>query len=554
MSELPAYSAEIGDQNSDEPYRRKLSFIWRRLGNELARCVNARERDDYPDDAGYASPDALLADLDVIADSLRDHAGSRIADGRLAALRRRVELFGFHVATLDGRVHARDLASCDETVDAVLKSVARTRATHGALAVDRLIISGTTGAHDVAAALAACERAGVDLLPVPLLESIDDLHHGPQIIRDMIALPAWRAAVARRGDRCEVMVGYSDSAKDGGYLAAQWHVYECQLQLAAVAREAGIELRIFHGRGGSAGRGGGPTYSAIMAQPDGHPPGRLRLTEQGETISFKYGLPGLALRNLEAAVSATLIAAARPDDQPADAGLPAEYRAAMESMSAAARTSFTSLVYEEPQFVDFFRAFTPVDELALMQIGSRPGRRPDDASYLESLRAIPWVFSWTQNRSMLPAWYGCGTAFEAQCASSAGRDMLRAMYGEWPMFTALVDNLEMTLAKSSMEIAETYLQLVADAGVSDGPRLWQLLADEHARTVSAVLDIVQSKNLLDRQTAIQRSIELRNPYVDPMNAIQLQLLRRHRANGDDGTARLLARSIAGIAAALRNTG
>ena len=258
------------------------------------------------------------------------------------------------------------------------------------------------------------------------------------------------------------MVGYSDSGKDGGYLAAQWAIYRAQEELADVARRHGVELTIFHGRGGSAGRGGGPTHAAIASQPAGEPPGRMKLTEQGETISFKYGLEGLARRNLEAALAGTLLATfpEHLPEPPRD-----DERALLDRMAAASRDAYRGFVWENEGFVEFFRAFTPVDELALLEIASRPARRPNDADYLSSLRAIPWVFSWTQNRVLLPAWFGCGSAFE-----SVGADALRELYERLPFFRAVVDNLEMTLAKSSLSIARGYLSLVRDAALFDGDR------------------------------------------------------------------------------------
>jgi phosphoenolpyruvate carboxylase len=339
------------------------------------------------------------------------------------------------------------------------------------------------------------------------------------------------------------MVGYSDSGKDGGYLTAQWEIHRAQEALAALAARREIEVTIFHGRGGSAGRGGGPTHAAILAQPPGHPPGRLKLTEQGETISFRYGLPGLAYRELEGALSATLLAAF-----PQVGGVePPEAAQAMDALSAAAHAAYRALVWEDDGFVRFFRQFTPADELALLRIGSRPARRPGDEDYLASIRAIPWVFAWTQNRCLLPAWFGCGTAFAA-----ADLQELRRLYRGWPFFRSLIENLEMTLAKSSLGISAGYLQLVDDT------RLFDPIAEEHERTVGAVLEIVQASALLDRHRAVQRAIHLRNPYVDPMNAIQVDLLRRFRAaeTGEERerVQRPLLRSVAGIAAALRNTG
>jgi phosphoenolpyruvate carboxylase len=499
--ELPDYAAEIGEQNLDEPYRRKLSFMWRRLDRDA-----------------YASAEHFAEDLALLDRSLRANRGARIADGALAALRRRVDLFGFHLATLDVRVHARDLVDPEPRVRELFSSLPRLRRRHGARALDTAIVSGTASAEDV---LRVREVTDEPLSLVPLFESVDALRAAPRIYEELLDAGGCR----------EVMVGYSDSAKDAGYLAAQWEIRTAIVALADVARRRGVELTIFHGRGGSAGRGGGPTHEAILAQPQGNPPGRLKITEQGETIAFKYGLAGLAQANLESALSATLVAAF-PSDEREDS---------IASLAETSRSAYRQLV-DDPRFVPFFRSFTPVDELALLTIGSRPARRPEGDDYLGALRAIPWVFAWTQNRCLLPSWFGCGTAF-----ADADIGELRILHRDWPFFRTLVQNLEMTLAKSSMEIAHEYLALVDDAS------LWEPIADEHARTVDAVREIVEADELLDRHPVVQRSVRLRNPYVDPMNAIQVELLRRYRA-GDDGVTQPLLRSIAGIAAALRNTG
>ena len=320
------------------------------------------------------------------------------------------------------------------------------------------------------------------------------------------------------------MVGYSDSGKDGGYLTAQWEIFRAQEALAALAKRRRVELTIFHGRGGSAGRGGGPTHAAILAQPPGHPPGRLKVTEQGETISFKYGLPGLAYRNLEAALAATLLAAF---PEVTHAGRPPGAHELLDALSAQRTAAYRALVWEDA-------ARSPTSSA-----GSRPwtssrcsrsarARRGDPVGedYLRSLRAIPWVFAWTQNRCLLPAWYGCGTAFAAGDLRE-----LRRLYRMFPFFRSLVENLEMTLAKSRLEIARGYLPLVPPE--AEPERLFATIAAEHDRAISAVLEIVEAKALLDRHPVVQRSIELRNPYVDPMNAIQVELLRRYRDAGDD---------------------
>ena len=345
-AELAEYAAEIGDQNLDEPYRRKLSFVWRRL-----------------QDGPY---DGFAEDLAIVDRSLRANRGARIADGALAALRRRVELFGFHLADVEVRVHARDAIDPDERIAALLAAAGET-----------VIVSGVSTAEDVHRVRRLTPAPNV----VPLFESVEALRAAPQIYEELLCR--------------EVMVGYSDSAKDAGYLAAQWEIRSALVALADVARRHGAELTVFHGRGGSAGRGGGPTFDAILAQPQGVPPGRLKITEQGETIAFKYGLPELAYRNLEAALAATLLAARGVEDD-VDTSLVA-------SLAERSRDAYRALL-DDPRLVGFFRAFTPVDELALLNIGSRPSRRPEQASeYLTSLRAIPWVFAWTQNRCLLPA-------------------------------------------------------------------------------------------------------------------------------------------------------
>jgi phosphoenolpyruvate carboxylase len=515
--ELPAYAAEVGARNEREPYRRKLSFMWWRLGND-----------------GYRDAADLREDLRLIRRSLAGNGGARIAEGRVARLERMVEIFGFHVAKLDIRLHAREL-STGRAREAVGAAEAARRQ-HGTAALDTLIVSGTSSTDDV---LRALELTTEPLSIVPLFETVDDLDRAPQIFDSLLGNELFAARVSDRGGAAEVMVGYSDSGKDSGYLAAQWAIYRSQEALAEVAARHGVELTIFHGRGGSAGRGGGPTHAAIVSQPAGCPPGRVKVTEQGETVSFKYGLEGLARQNLEAALAGTLLATfpeeLTPPPSPAD-------RATLDHLASVSRAAYRAFVWENDDFVEFFRAFTPVDELALLEIASRPARRPDDAEYLASLRAIPWVFAWTQNRVLLPAWFGCGAAF-----ADAGNQALRDLYERLPFFRTVVDNLEMTLAKSSLSIARGYLGLVRD------PTLFQAIEQEQKRAVAGVLAATGVSRLLERQPMLRRSVDLRNPYVDPMNAVQVELLQRHRAGEADAQLPLL-RSIAGIAAALRNTG
>ncbi len=514
------------DVPGDEPYRAFLTRIWETLGED-----------------GYRDGSALADELVRLDRALRAHRGAAVADGALADLRARTDVFGLHLVSLDLRAHVREVRAGAERLTAALREAAAAQRRYGRRVAGRLIVSMTESVADVAAAEQLVAAAGAELDCVPLLETIADIEGAELLLGDLLDRTA-RAEV-------EIMVGYSDSGKDGGPLAAQWAIHRAQERLVAVASERGVRLTVFHGRGGSPGRGGGPTYAAILAQPPRAVGGRLRITEQGETIAFKYGLSGLAERNLEAAVAATLLTAApatidrtRP---------PADDIEAMDAMASVALRTYRSLVWADEEFARFFRLFTPVDELALLEIGSRPVTRPEvaDASDLSALRAIPWVFAWTQNRCLLPAWYGCGAAFSAHGLDGETLTQLRRMYRRWPFFRSFVDNLEMTLAKSSLEIARGYLTLVPADAARD--RIWSAIAAEHERTVAAVLAIVGAESLLERQPVLRRSIRLRNPYVDPMSAIQVELLAAHRA-GDADATRPLLRSIAGIAAALRNTG
>jgi phosphoenolpyruvate carboxylase len=516
--ELPA------GRNPAEPYRRRLTAIWERLGAD-----------------GYASAVELRDELDLIERSLRAHGGARIADGGLADLRRHLDVFGLTGPSLDLRLHSRSLRDDPGGVLEVLAEAAAVQRRRGRDAIDTLIVSMTRTADDVLVAEQLAASAGLELTVVPLLETIDDLHGAEALVAEVLDRSP--------RPRLEVMVGYSDSGKDGGVITAQWEIFRAQERLAWLAGERGVELTVFHGRGGSAGRGGGPTHAAILAQPPHAVDGRLKLTEQGETIAFKYGLPGLARRNLEAALAATLLTAF-PNRVVEEA--PGGAREAIELVSAAAHETYRAIVWDDPQLPRFLRSFTPLDELALLEIGSRPASRPEAAGpeavagRLDALRAIPWVFAWTQTRCIVPAWLGAGAGLEA-----APIAQLRALYGDWPFFRALVENLEMSLAKSSMGIAARYLELVDDGGRAS--RIFATLRTEHDRARAAVLEIVEARELLDRHPVLQQSIRLRNPYVDPMNAIQVELLKRWRA-GDESALRPLLRSIAGIAAALRNTG
>ena len=506
--------------NPAEPYRRRLTAIWERLG-----------ADDYAD------ADELRAELALVERSLRSHGGERIADGGLADLRRRLDVFGLHGPSLDLRLHSRSLTEERDDARALLEEGAALQRRRGRGCIDTLIVSMTRSADDVLSAEALAAEVGLEVDVVPLLETIEDLRGASVLVGELLDRSP--------RERLQVMVGYSDSGKDGGIVTAQWEVYRAQEALAWIAGERDVELTVFHGRGGSAGRGGGPTYAAILSQPPHAVGGRLKLTEQGETIAFKYGLPGLARRNLEAALAGTLLTAF-PNRVVREA--PDGARETIELVSRAAHAHYRAVVWEDETFPRFLRAFTPLDELGLLDLGSRPARRPEagDHDALTALRAIPWVFAWTQTRCILPAWLGVGAGLAA-----APINELRRLYREWPFFAALVESVEMSLAKSSMGIAEQYLELVDDEALA--ARVFAALRHEHDRARATLLDVIEATELLDRQPVLQQSIRLRNPYVDPMNAIQVELLERWRA-GDEEALRPLLRSIAGIATALRNTG
>jgi phosphoenolpyruvate carboxylase len=403
----------------------------------------------------------------------------------------------------------------------------------------------------------------------PLFETVDDLESAPDTLRELFALDAYRAHLATCNHHQMVMIGYSDSNKDGGYLAANWALYQAQETLAAVCREHGVTLTLFHGRGGSVARGGGPANRAIRAQPPGTVNGRFRLTVQGEVISAQYGNPHLAHRNLEQLVNAVLLASSPspPGSSPNKRGESdflshwerAGVRAAMDHMAAAARQEYRALVYETSGFLDFWEAATPLDEIGRLRIGSRPTSRPGQASASSQeprvlkIRAIPWVFSWMQSRFNLPGWYGLGTGLAAGEISA-----LKEMYQSWPFFQALVDNTEMSLLKADMGIAALYADLVPDKTLSH--QIFARIRAEYDRTHEQVLAITGHAALMDADPTIQKAVQLRNPYVDPLNYLQVEMLRRLRAlpdpESDEAQAlrEVIVVTINGIAAGLRNTG
>lgn len=569
--------------------------------------------------APYAAPAELQADLDTLDASLRAHGSALLADDRLALLREGVRVFGFHLCGLDMRqnsdVHEEVVAellawagvhpdygslSEDERVEllaaelsvrrplvgdravgvppacgglseladkelGVVRAAAHAIARYGPSAVPNYVISMCRSVSDVLEAAILLKEAGLidtsgdaPYCPLgisPLFETIDDLRNGATILHAMLELPIYRALVAARDDSQEVMLGYSDSNKDGGYLASSWAVYRAELALVEVARKTGIRLRLFHGRGGTVGRGGGPSYEAILAQPPGAVNGSLRLTEQGEVIAAKYAEPQAAQRNLESLLAATLESTLLDVEGLGDAAEPAY--AVLDEVAELAQRSYAELVHETPDFVDYFMASTPVSEIGSLNIGSRPtSRKPTES--ISDLRAIPWVLAWSQSRVMLPGWYGTGSAFEQWIAAGPESEservaILHDLYQRWPFFRSVLSNLAQVLAKSDLGLAARYAELVDDEELRH--RVFDKIADEHRRTIAMHKLITGQDNLLADNPALARSVFNRFPYLEPLNHLQVELLRRYRSGDDDELVqRGILLTMNGLASALRNSG
>ncbi|MCX5045181.1 phosphoenolpyruvate carboxylase [Aldersonia sp. NBC_00410] len=606
-----ALADAAGDDSAfraDEPYRRAIRGIRSRLTATSEQILDAIPPNVLSAGAQpYAAPQELLDDLDAIDASLRANHDALLADDRLATLRRSIETFGFHLSGLDMRqnsdvheevvaellawadVHpdyaslpedervallARELAirrpltSPDaEFSEITSKELAIVRA--GAEAIGDLgsgtipnyIISMCTSVSDMLEAGILLKEAGIlECGPdgptstvgiVPLFETIEDLQQGAATLLATLDVPVYRALVRARGDVQEVMLGYSDSNKDGGYLAANWALYRAELDLVEAARKSGIRLRLFHGRGGTVGRGGGPSYDAILAQPVGAVTGSLRITEQGEVIAAKYAEPRLARRNLEALLAATIESTLLDVEGLGDDAEPAY--ALLDDLAARARRAYGELVHDTPGFVEYFRLSTPVAEIGELNIGSRPAsRKPTNSVY--DLRAIPWVMSWSQSRVMLPGWYGVGTAFsEWVDGDEAKLSRLRELYEKWPFFRTVLSNMAQVMAKSDLGLAARYAELVPDAELRE--KVFGMISREHGRTVDMYLAITGYEGLLDDNPALARSVFNRFPYLEPLNHLQVELLRRFRA-GDEGelVKRGILLTMNGLATALRNSG
>jgi phosphoenolpyruvate carboxylase len=429
---------------------------------------------------------------------------------------------------------------------AALECVAREQERGGESVCRTLILSMAESAADVVAALRCARHAHAALDIVPLFETLHALEESPVVLRALLEDPVYRAHLAERGVQ-EVMVGYSDSGKEVGLLAASAALRRAQELLPKVAAEHGATLRIFHGRGESVARGGGPSQQAILALPAGSVAGRYKATEQGEALDHKYGRPELALRTLELMIGGALVHSLGAEDKPAPED-EQRYVAVFERLAEAGRRAYRALVWENPRFAEFFLCATPYEEIAQLPIGSRPSKRA--AGGLEALRAIPWVFAWTQTRAILPAWYGVGTALEEVGSTEAGRAALVEMAERFPFFRTVLDNVEMVIAKTDLVIAGRYAEL---ARPDVRKSVWPAIKAEHQRTKKWVKRLTKSRKLLERNPTLARSIQLRNPYVDPLNLIQVELVRRKRA-GDPQAARPLLLTVNGIAAGMRNTG
>ncbi|MFO1162549.1 MAG: phosphoenolpyruvate carboxylase [Reyranellaceae bacterium] len=606
LAALAASSPDRSPERKDEPYRRALIGIYARLA--ATAWTLDRLEPTYPavgEAPAYDSAAAFKADIDTVFDSLAKNGSLPLARGRLRALRRAIDVFGFHLAALDLRqnadVHERvmaelvEAASAGAAVDyrtldeaarvalltaemanprplaaphhdygeetagelAMLAVTADAHRRYGRASMPHYVISKNDSVSDILEVAVLLKEVGLlrpreqrlDVDIVPLFETIGDLQRCGRIMDELLSLPAYRRLLASRGDVQEVMLGYSDSNKDGGYLTSTWELYKAELSLIEVFARHKVGLRLFHGRGGSVGRGGGPSYEAILAQPAGALQGAIRITEQGEVIGGKYSNAEVGRRNLETLAAATLEASLVADQAPP----PAEWLAIMEELSAQAFRAYRSLVYETEGFDTYFRESTVLEEIATLNIGSRPASR-SARRRIEDLRAIPWVFSWAQCRLMLPGWYGFGAAIAALTAARPdGLAVLQAMYRDWPFFRTTLSNMDMVLAKSDIAIASRYAELVGDGALRE--KVFGRVRQEWQASIDAVLAISGQQTLLESNPLLARSIRNRFPYIDPLNHVQIELLKRHRAGDTDpGVVDGIHLSINGIAAGLRNSG
>ena len=501
----------------------------------------------------YPGPNAFVEDLTELRDRLAQLGAHRAARGRIRRLILQARTFGFHLAHLDFRDHSTVLHERPDDALAELKALRRIQRAGGSEAAHRFIISMTHKADDVLAALALARKASlprVDL--IPLFETIDDLNKAPGLMRELWTNRTYRAHLRRRGDVQEIMLGYSDSNKDGGYLAANWLQHTAQRRLSVAADRMGIGLRFFHGKGGTIDRGGGMSHRSLLAQPNAAHGGRLRITEQGEVISLKYANPVIAERNLEQLTSAVILNVCVKRGQ--GKRNPAWERA-MRRLSEDSRRIYRELVYRTPEFPEYFWHATPIDLIEHLRIGSRPAKRQESKA-IAPLRSIPWVFAWTQSRHLLPAWYGVGHALTTFAATPGGLDLLRDMYKHWPFFSMVLDNAEASVSKVDLHIAGRYADLVPSGSVRD--LIFGMVKSEHARTTASLLAVTGHTKLLETQPRLEESIRLRNPYVDPLHYLQIRFLGAWRRTPPEARTeemrRLLALTVNGIAFGMKSTG
>jgi len=616
LQALADSSPDTNAHRQDEPYRRSLTFIYARLAASLLHLTGKEAaRHALPPQQPYPDSQAFLTDLQTLNDALSAQHAQALALPRLRPLIRAVQVFGFHLATVDLRqssdqhelvvaelfkvagidshyLKRDEQARRDLLMQAlndprplripgqsysihsvselnIFETARRIRSDHGADAIRHAIISHTESVSDLLEVLLLQKETGLlqgcvnakaraDLIVVPLFETIEDLHQAPLIMRDYFALPGIAALVARSGGEQDIMLGYSDSNKDGGIFTSNWSLYQAEIALVDVFKTLeelhGITLRLFHGRGGTVGRGGGPSYEAILAQPPGTVRGQIRLTEQGEVINSKYANPMLGRRNLETLVAATLEATLLP----ASKGAPRTFIEAAELLSQTSMQAYRALVYDTPGFSDYFFEATPLREIAGLNIGSRPASRKP-SQRIEDLRAIPWGFSWAQCRLTLPGWLGFGSAVNAfidehpTLSRTQAWALLRRMHKDWPFFRTLLSNMDMVMAKSDLALASRYAELVSDARLRK--KIFKAIEAEWHLTASALQQITGNKQRLANNASLARSIKHRFPYIDPLHHLQVELIRRHRAGiTDERAQRGIHLSINGIAAGLRNTG
>jgi phosphoenolpyruvate carboxylase len=602
-AELPSVWDEFWNLDADEPYRLKCAFIYERVLNGISASEGSSVSKP-----SYSNVESLLADLELMLDSLQANQAGASANGEVRRVMQRISAFGMTLATMDIRQHAEVTGTAvNELIDRVesieggfgslsmdersarlveelnskrilsaraasyspattevldlVETVRQVQDDYGNQVIESWIVAMTRDIDDLLAVLVLAKEAGL-VVPeegisrisvVPLFEEIEDLRRSHEVMDSFLSIPQIKSLVQASGGVVEVMLGYSDSNKDGGITTSQWELYKAQRELRTIGQKHGVAIRLFHGRGGTVGRGGGPTKDAIMAQPYSTVDGRIKITEQGEVISDKYGLPELARNHLELSVAAVIEASLLHDEPRYTDEKLEEWFAAMDWISERAYAKYRSLIDTEG-FVDYFMDSTPVEELSGMNIGSRPARRTsaDGTRSIDDLRAIPWVFGWMQSRQVVPGYYGIGQALR-EARQTGMEDVLTEMYNEWSFFNTFISNVEMTLVKSSMEIAGRYVDTLVDPSLH---HIFEDIKEERNKAVQELLRITDQKNLLDSQPVLKRTLAVREYYVDPLNYLQVSLLVRRRSSEevDPSVERALLLSINGVAAGLKNTG